>query len=157
MRVSFLKDRLVSVERLSNNTTIEIFHTENIAMSIAYTFFLRALAEVIEQNLVLQFTGMDLYQYSGFYALLDKKVIGIITYHIIIEKKTMIIKLSSIEKKYRNQGIYSILYKWLEKTSIERKNSYIISWTHKKNSVGLISAEKTGRILQYIIMGKRII
>jgi len=154
--MTHLKDKLIGIGKIKNGDVIEIFQSEKITESIAYSFFLKVFADVIEDGLALQFTNMNPSQYSAIYAVLDKTILGIMTYHIIIEKKTTIIKLSSVEKKHRNQGIYSILFQSLEKISIEKEVSHIISWIHKKNTVSLISAEKTGRFPEYVVMGKRI-
>jgi len=137
---------------------VEIIKTTSLAMSPIYTFFLREMADLIDNGYAWPITTWKDEDCEAIYALIDGKIVGHIVYSKEkLDKKILWITLSAVDKENRGKGIYKILHKHFEKTAIEMDCVYIASQVHKNNQPRLRSAEKVDMKSAFIYMGKKII
>lgn len=134
--------------------TIKIYKIDRIGMSPIYTFFLRQLADLIDNGHAFPSTSWD-DDCEAVYAEEDEKVIG----HIVYDKKkkgVLWITLSAVDSEYRGRGIYKILHKYFEKVAKDLGCDFIASHVHVNNKVRLESAEKVGMKPVFKYMAKKI-
>jgi len=131
-------------DKLGNS--IDILHTDKIGMSPIFTFFLRQMAELIDNKFafpVTTWTDND----SAVYAVDGDKILGHIVYSrggLTGNESVLYITLSAVNPECRGRGIYTLLHKHFENKAKELGCSAISSHIHKNNSVRLKSAEKVG-------------
>lgn len=148
-----MKNRLaIEIDRLGNS--IEIYKIEKIGMSPIYTFFLRQIADLIDNGHAYPITSWD-DNCAAVYAEQNGKILGHIVYDI---KKTDVlwITLSAVDEEHRGRGIYTILHRYLEIIAKESNHSLISSHIHVKNTARLKSAEQVGMKPVYYYMAKKI-
>jgi GNAT superfamily N-acetyltransferase len=134
--------------------SVEIYRVEKISMSPIYTFFLRHIAELIDNGHAYPVTSWD-DDCSAIYAEKDGEVLGHIVYDVK-KKDVMWITLSAVAKEHRGKGIYTLLHGHLEKTAKDLNFSIISSHIHVKNTARLKSAEQVGMKPVYYYMAKKI-
>lgn len=133
---------------------INIYRVDRIAMSPVYSFFLKQMAELIDNKHAYPLTSWD-DECAAVYAEENGNILGHIVYDL--KKKDILwIVLSAVDKDHRERGIYSILHKYLEQTAKEINYNFIASHIHVNNSVRLASAEKVGMKPVYYYMAKKI-
>ena len=145
-----------TTDKLGN--TIDILHTDKIGMSPIFTFFLRQMAELIDNKFafpVTTWTDND----SAVYAVQGDKILGHIVYSrggLTGSDNVLYITLSSVDSECRGRGIYTILHEHFENTAKKLGCSAISSHIHKNNAVRLKSAEKVGMHTVFNYVFKRL-
>jgi len=135
--------------------TIEIYHTDTLGMSPIYTFFLRHIADLVDDGLAWPMTSWDDFKCGAVYAMQGDKILGHIVYDT--DKPGILwIVLSAVSKDARGQGIYTILHKHFEETAKRMGRSGIMSHVHKNNTARLKSAESVGMGTIFQCIGKRL-
>jgi len=103
---------------VSTTDNLNIFHKRNLCYSEAYSFLLKQYAEAIDEGKVFSITPWNNDTCGLFYAKKDDKIIGVIVYDTDYNERKnnyiLGIIFASIDKDYRNKGIYSKLYNQLE-------------------------------------------
>ena len=140
-------------DKLGNE--INIFRTDHVARSPIYTFFLRQMAELIDNGFGTAATVWNDKTCGAVYAEQNGKILGHIVYDT--EKPERLwITLSAVDETCRGRGIYTILHKYFEQIAKEKGCQYISSYVHSKNLVRQKSAEKVGMKPFYYLMIKEI-
>ncbi len=124
---------------------LQIFHSEKIAFSPVYTFFIRQMADLIDAGHSFPKTTWSDDNCGAIYAEENGIIVGAIIYSTAyINKKCLWIELSCVKSECRNRGIYSILHNYFEMIAKKMNCDYIASHVHKNNTTRLKSAEKVG-------------
>lgn len=138
---------------------IDIFRVDNINMTPVLPFFLRALAELMDNNHGYpSLDPEDLENCGAIYAESNGKVLG----HIVFNRKYISkegylwIQLSAVDPDCRGRGIYTILHKYFEDHAKELGCWAIASHVRVTNETRLISAEKVGMKPIFYFMGKKL-
>lgn len=148
----------IAIEKDNTGRDIRIFRTTSLAMSPIYTFFLREMADLIDNGHGWPITTWKDDDCEAVYAQLDETIIGHIVYSKEkLDKKVLWITLSAVDKEHRGKGIYSLLHKHFENIAKEFGCAYIASQVHKNNISRLRSAEKVGMSPAFYYMGKKLV
>jgi len=136
--------------------TVLIKQVSQLALTPVYTFFLRQMAELIDNGLALPMTGWDDYTCGAVYAEINGKIVGHIVYDTNKKPGIIWITLSAVEKDYRGREIYNMMHRYFEAFGKEKGYHYISSYVHVNNKERIRSAEKVGMNPQYYLMSKKI-
>lgn len=111
-----------------------------------YPFFLRHMAELIEQGFSPPGITWNDNFCEAIYLESNNHIIGSIIYstEFIEEKKFLYIQLSATDQKYRNQGIYKFLHLHFENIALEKNCRYVSGLMHKNNSIRIKSCKSVG-------------
>lgn len=106
-----------------------------------YPFFLRHLADLIEQKFSSPAITWNDKHCKAIYLESENLIIGSIIYstEFINEGKFLYIQLSAVDKKYRNQGIYKFLHLHFENIALESGCKFISGFAHKNNLIRIKS------------------
>lgn len=150
-----MKIKQLATEKDKLGNDIQIMHTDTIGMSPVYTFFLRHIAQLIDDGLAWPVTTWDDFKCGAVYATDGDKILGHIVYDT--EKPGMLwIVLSAVSDEYRGRGIYKLLHKHFEQVAKDMGKSGIMSHVHKNNTTRLKSAESVGMGTVFYCIGKRL-
>jgi GNAT superfamily N-acetyltransferase len=144
-------------DKLGNE--IRIFNSTTLAMSPFYTFFLRQIANLIDNGFGYPFTSWEDGNCGGVYAVdSNDKILGHIVYSTEFVKTsgTLWIVLSAVDEDSRGRGIYTMMHPYFEQVAKEKGCWAISSHVHKNNKVRLASAEKVGMGQVFHYMGKKL-
>lgn len=149
---------LLSVEKDKLGTDINLRHSETLAMSPIYSFFLRQMADLIDNGLNLPMTSWNDKTCGAVYAEQDGMILGHIVYskEHIESKGYLWITLSAVEESYRGRGIYGLMHKHLESLAKELGCDAIASHVHVDNVIRINSCEQVGMKPIFYFMAKRI-
>ncbi len=148
---------ILGEERTKTNELLVIKHSETIAFSPAYTFFLRQVANLVDAGHGSPFTSWDDATTGIIWAELDQKIVAMFAYHTEqIRIHALNITLTSVEQEHRGKGIHTILNRYFEKTAKKLGCKFTVATVHPKNEVRLKSAEKDGLKIGYYKLYKRI-
>jgi ribosomal protein S18 acetylase RimI-like enzyme len=145
-----------TTDKLGN--TIDILHTDKIGMSPIFTFFLRHMAELIDNKFAFPMTTWS-DDDSAVYAVQGDKILGHIVYSkggLSGSENVLYITLGAIDPECRGRGIYTILHHYLEDTGKKLGCSAITSHIHKNNTAALKSAENLGKRTLFNYVFKRL-
>jgi GNAT superfamily N-acetyltransferase len=152
---------LLSTEKDKLGNDINIFRIDSINMSPIVPFYLRHIADLIDNG--FSYPTMDWPKieehYGAIYAEQDGRILG----HIVFSREHvhkegyLWIALSAVEQDLRGRGIYTMLHPHFEAHAKELGCWSIASYVHKNNKVRLASAEKVGMAPVFYFMGKRLI
>lgn len=148
----------LSTETDNTGCTVEIFQTTTLSMSPIYTFFLKHMAELIDNGFAYPASSWEDQYCEAVYAEQDGKVIGHIVYSTEYVKKqgNLWITLSAVDNGARGKGIYTLLHSHFEKVAKDYGCWAISSHVHKNNKVRLASAEKVGMKPVFHFMAKKL-
>ncbi len=148
----------IALETDNLGNEIEILKTDTLAMSPIYTFFLRHMAELIDNGHAYPMTAWEDQDCGAVYAVENGKILGHIVYSTekIKESGFLWIVLSAVDKDCRGRGIYTMLHKHFEDIAKQMGCWSIASHIHKNNKVRLASAEKVGMKPVFYFMGKKL-
>lgn len=145
----------LATELDKNNNSVEVMHTDTIGMSPVYTFFLKHMAELIDNGLAWPVTTWDDFKCGAIYLTENNEILGHIVYDT--EKPGMLwIVLSAVRVDCRNRGLYKIMHKHFEQLAKDMGKSGIMSHVHKNNTARLKSAESVGMGTVFYCIGKRL-
>lgn len=136
--------------------TLLIKHTSSLAYSPAYSFFLRQMSEVIDNNHGYRGTSWKDDQCGVIWAERNSNIYGVCVYDKTkVEVFKMLTRaLSAVDIQYRERGIHSILNKHFEETA--KKLGCLISHANVKfdHTAILKATEKDGLKIKYNQMYK---
>jgi hypothetical protein len=78
---------LISIECDNDGNEIKIFRVNSLSMSPVYTYFLREVADSIDSGNGYPFTFWEDSKCSAIYAELDEKIVGVIVYSKMEDRK----------------------------------------------------------------------
>lgn len=145
----------IETDKLGNE--IIVMHSNSLSMSPVYTFFLRQMANLIDNEFGYPITSWEDENCEAVYVTdKDGKVLGHIVYEHQTDKNLLWIVLSAVDTVCRGRGIYTIMHKYFEQVAKERGCWAIASHVHKNNAVRLASAAKVGMVPVFHYMGKKL-
>jgi GNAT superfamily N-acetyltransferase len=145
----------IEKDKFGNN--VLIMHSDSLAMSPFYTFFLRQMANLIDNGFGYPMTSWADEDNAAVYATdEDGKVLGHIVYEHIENKGMLWITLSAVADDARGRGIYTLMHKYFEQVGKEKGCWAISSHVHKNNKVRLASADKVGMKPIFHYMAKKL-
>jgi RimJ/RimL family protein N-acetyltransferase len=136
-----------------------IRHSNTLAGSIPYTFFLRQMADLMDSGFALKRTAWDDDNCGIIWAEMENKIVGIIAYDKdkIQTAKVLSIRLTAVNPDFRNRGIHTIMNKHFEALGRSLGCTRIQATVHPDNQVRLASAKKDGLKTFFHIMYKVIV
>lgn len=149
-----MKPEFLGNEVDKNGNSIQIYKVDRIGMSPVFTFFLRQIADLIDNGYGFPVTSWD-DDCSSLYAMQGDKIIGHIVYDTK-KKGVLWIVFSATDENYRRLGIYSTLFKYLEQIAKDLNFWVISSHSHINNQDRLKTAEKVGMKPVYYYMAKKL-
>lgn len=145
----------LSQEVIKDGRVMVIKHSSSIAFTPAYPFFLRQVAELIENGHGSAFTSWDDDATGIIWGEIDGKIVAIFAYHTDqLKYKILNVSLTSVDKDHRGLGIHTILNRYFEMIAKRLGCTGTAATVHPKNSIRLKSAEKDGLKIAYFKLYK---
>jgi len=137
---------------------LTIKRTKNLAYSPAYSFYVRQMIELIENNHTFKFNVWDDNECGIIWAEDQGTICGIFCYNKSWVKalKILSIQLTAVDKEYRERGIHKILNNYFEETAKELECIITAATVNPTNTVRLATCEKDGLKLKNLLMYKKI-
>lgn len=138
-----------TTDKLGN--PLEIYQSPSLTWSPAYSAFLRGLADLMEQGFRYPVKTWDDSKCGIFYAMQDNIIVGHVVYNLLQaeDAKTVWVVEGAVELDYRQRGIYTELYKYLEDYCRSIGCLVLASTVHRDNKARLASAAKIGMVPIY--------
>lgn len=144
-------------EILKTGETIVIKHSAQLALSPAYTFFLREMANLMDEGFAFNLTSWRDKDCGIVWGEIDNNITGIFAYSKEgIWSDIMLILLTAVEKGHRKKGIHTILNRYYEKIAKNLGCNFTCATVSHKNKIRLITAEKDGYKFAYHRLYKKI-
>jgi GNAT superfamily N-acetyltransferase len=143
------------IDKTGNSLTIK--RTKQLAHSPAYSFFIRQMAELMENGHGFAATTWRDDDCGIIWAEDNGKICAIICYHNHFAKnlKILAIMLTSVAREYRQRGIHQILNRYYEQTAKEYGCAYTLATVNPNNTARLRSCEKDGlEIFEHLLFKK---
>lgn len=148
---------ILSEEILKDGRIMTVKHSPTIAFSPAYTFFLRQVADLIDNGHGSKFTSWDDNSTGIIWGEIENKIVAIFAYHTEQVKYGVLnVMLTAVDKDHRGNGIHTLLNKHFEKTATKLGCSVTAATVHPNNSVRLKTAEKDGLKIGYLKLYKKL-
>jgi ribosomal protein S18 acetylase RimI-like enzyme len=147
----------IELDKKGNELLIK--HCDNISWTPAYSFFLKELADTIDNKNLPPYTWWDDEQPGIIWAEDHGKVVGIICYDKSYTKKALphfSIILTAVHKEHRQIGIHQIMNRYFEKVAKDQKCFAIRATVNLNNTVRIVTAEKDNLKPLLIIMTKEL-
>lgn len=135
---------LISVEQDDEGNDVKVFQVKTLSMSPVYTYFLREVADSIDNGHGYPFTFWDDSKCGAIYSENENDITGVIVYSTMEKQKMLWLTFGSVSKNYRRKGIYRILRSAFEKYAKEEGCWGVASYIHKNNKEALAMAESLG-------------
>jgi len=148
---------ILGKEITKNSEELTIKHSAELAHSPAYTFFLRQMAELMDNGHSAKMTTWVDSECGIIWAELDTNVVGIFAYKKDqIKYKVLNILLTAVDANHRNKGIHTILNKYFEQTALNLDCNVTVATVHPNNKIRLATAEKDGLKIFYHKLYKKL-
>ena len=129
--------------------TVNIMSTSQVGMTPLAAIYLKSYAELIEAGHAWpRMNGHN--KIRAIYATVDDAIVGFITYELMTELMMIHIVFSRTDPKFRNRGIYKLLFAELEKLARSLKYVKIYSETGARNIGIIASHESVGMKTMYL-------
>ena len=125
--------------------TLTVKHSKFLAFSPAYTFFIREMADLIDDKNAHPFTTWEDNNTEIIWVELEKKIVGILCYnkeYVNAPWPFLAITLTATHKDFRQRGIHTIMNKYFENRAANLGCLGIRATVNVNNSVRLITAKK---------------
>lgn len=138
-----------------------IKYSPTVSFTPAYTFFIREVASLIDNNNGLPYTYWEDKHSSIIWAEEEesKKVVGILCYDTSLAKKKMphfSINLTAVDENYRQRGIHQIMNRYYEEQARLHNCVAIRATVNLNNHVRFKTAEKDNLSPLFYLMSKQI-
>jgi hypothetical protein len=130
--------------------------TDKIGGSEMFTFFLKQMAELIDNGHGNPVTSWTDDNGAVYVTDTDGKILGHIVYFHNSEKRMIWITLSAVAAECRGRGLYKVMHKHLEQIGRDLDCTSIQSIVHVSNKVRLASAKSVGMTPSYFKMYQRL-
>jgi len=135
---------LLSTEYDKLGNQIEFFKVEKLSMSPVYTYFLRQMADLIDQGYGYPTTSWEDSKCSAIYAQHNNTIVGVIVYSPMEKQKMLWVVFGGVSVEYRKTGIYRNLRTLFEEQAKEQGCWGVSSYVHKNNKAALSMSEAMG-------------
>jgi GNAT superfamily N-acetyltransferase len=147
----------IGTETTKNNEQLIIKHSSELAHSPAYTFFLRQMADLMDNGHSAKMTTWVDSECGIVWAEIDSKIVGIFAYKKDqLKYKVLNILLTAVDANHRNKGIHTILNRYFEKTALDLGCNITVATVHPNNKTRLATAEKDGLKIFYHKLYKKL-
>lgn len=145
-------------EQLKTGETLVISHSDNLGLNPGYTFFLREMADLMDNGHALKVTVWSDQNCGILYGEINSKVVAILAYDKKeITYQLLNILLTAVDKDHRRKGIHTIMNRYFEETTLKLGATRISATVHHANEARLKSAEKDGLRFVYKKLYKKLI
>jgi GNAT superfamily N-acetyltransferase len=148
------------IEILARTTTktqeqLVIKHSDKLKLNPAYTFFLRQMADLMDNGHAGKITSWDDDECGIIWGEIQDKVVGIFAYNRQNTGKGILeILLTAVDKNHRRKGIHTILNQQFEQVASSMNCDITAATISPNNKVRLVTAEKDGYKLMFYKMYK---
>ncbi len=146
----------VTKEKDKNGKPVLVKTVPRIGGSEVYTFFLRQMADLIDNGHSNAATTWEDDHGAVYVTELDGTILGHIVYLHSKEKQMLWITLSAVASEARGRGLYTLMHRYIEHIGRTLKCTSIQSTVHVNNTVRLASAEKMGMLPQFHVMYQKL-
>ena len=138
-----MKEQLLSVQTISTDKELKIFHSQTLSMSPAYPLFLKGVAFLIENKFVDSSINWSDDSHGAVYATVDNVVVAQLVYQ---KNNSLLFTIVEgyVAPEFRRLGIYTLLNSHLEDVARQLKCYAIGISVHVDNSVGVELSKKIG-------------
>lgn len=136
---------ILGTEIDKKNTSICIKHSDTLAYTPAYTFFIKEIANLIDNNHGHPHTTWDDDDCEIIWAEINNKVVAILCYSTAYKNYQLpylAIQLTAVGEEFRHRGIHTILNRYFEQRARDLKCVAIRATVHLNNTVRLESTKK---------------
>jgi GNAT superfamily N-acetyltransferase len=137
--------KILGTEVDKKGSILVIKHSESLAFSPAYTFFIRQVADLIDNNHGMPYTLWNDDDCEIVWAEIEGKIVGMICYentYVNDPIPFLAIQLTAVHDEYRQRGIHTVLNTYFEKRAKELNCVAIRATVHVTNTVRLESTKK---------------
>lgn len=135
---------------------LEILQTDSVIGSPVYPFFLRSMANLMDDKFTWNRKTWIDKDLKAVYATINSVVVGHIAYEYKPVNCSLWITLSAVDKNYRGQGIYKKMHVRFEEIAREMNCALISSGVHVNNRIRLESAKAVDLFPNKIFMVKKL-
>jgi GNAT superfamily N-acetyltransferase len=146
----------VTDEKDKHGRSILVKTVAKIGGSEMYSFFLRQMADLIDNGHSNPTTTWEDTHGAVYATELDGTILGHIVYLHNVEKQMIWITLSAVAPEARGRGLYTLMHHYIEHIGKSLKCTSIQSVVHVDNTVRLASAKKMGLLPQYHVMYQKL-
>jgi GNAT superfamily N-acetyltransferase len=146
----------VSEEKDKNGLPILVKTVSKIGGSEMYSFFLRQMADLIDNGHSNPTTTWEDDHGAVYVTDMNGVILGHIVYLHSVEKQMIWITLSAVAPEARGRGLYTLMHRYIEHIGRTLKCTSIQSTVHVNNSVRMASAKKMGMIPQFYVMYQKL-
>jgi GNAT superfamily N-acetyltransferase len=144
-------------EKIKNNEIMVVKHSSELAHSPSYPFFLRRMADLMEDGHSLKMTTWVDSESGIIWGEIDSEIVGIFAYKKDqVKHKTLNILLTAVHPDHRNKGIHTTLNRYFEKVALDLGCNFVVATVHPNNKTRLMTCEKDGLKIFYHKLGKKI-
>lgn len=144
-------------EVIKDGRLMVIKHSSSMAFTPAFPFYLKQVAELIENGHGSSFTSWDDDTTGIIWGEIDDQIVAIFAYHTDqLKYKILNVCLTSVEKSHRGLGIHTIMNRYFELIAKRLGCTVTAATVHPNNTVRLKSAEKDGLKIGYYKLYKRL-
>ncbi len=143
--MNYMHYTILGTEIDKKNTSICIKHSNTLAYTPAYTFFIKEIANLIDNKHGHPYTSWDDDECEIIWAEIDNDVVAILCYSTAYKNYQMpflAIQLTAVKEQFRSRGIHTILNKYFEQRARELECLAIRATVHVTNTVRLESTKK---------------
>lgn len=147
----------VEKDKLGIDTCIK--YSEHFVWTPAYTFFLREIADAVDNQLLPPYSYWNEDNCAVIWAEQNNEIVGHIMFdcsYIHYPVPHLSIILTGVNKNHRQKGIHQIMNKYYEEIARRMGCSGIRATVHRNNHVRFISAEKDNLYPGLYLMSKKI-
>lgn len=151
--------KILGTEVDKKDSRLVIKHSESLAFSPAYTFFIRQVADLIDNNHGMPYTLWN-DDCEIIWAEIEGKIVGMICYENTYVNDLipfLAIQLTAVHDEYRQRGIHTVLNTYFEKRAKDLNCVAIRATVHVNNTVRLESTKKDKLNPLLTVMYKRLV
>jgi ribosomal protein S18 acetylase RimI-like enzyme len=132
---------LLGAETDKTGAVVKISSTPQIGMSPVCAIYLKSYSELIDAGHAYpRFNGTN--KTKAIYATIDDEIVGFIAYEFIVDWMMVHIVFSRVDPRFRNRGIYKLMFIKLEKMAKALKYTKIYSEVSAHNT-GIIAGHES--------------
>ncbi len=136
---------ILGQEKLVSGEELLISHSDQLSMNPAYSFFLRQMADLMDNDHCVKITSWDDNKSGILYGTIQNEVVAIFAYDKKdIDISIINILLTAVKYEHRRKGIHTILNRYFESVVIKLGASITSATVHHKNNLRLSIVQKDG-------------
>lgn len=150
---------ILGKETDKKESQVTVWHSDRLALSPGYTFFLREFADLADAGNSHAATLWSDSNCGIVWAEIEKTVVGIIVYdkqYIHSSFPYLAIQLTAVKKEFRQRNIHTIMNKYFEDTARKLGCHFTRATVNVKNTARLITTKKDGLVPRLVVLNKDI-